>query len=104
MRKRIVLAVMAWMALGFPGTGHVTPALYAAPAPEVKVEARTPLISINKAGSEELQNLRGIGPSLAARIVKYREEHGPFQKVEDLTNVGGIGEGKFQKMKDQVTL
>lgn len=104
MRKLAILAVMTWMALGFPGTGHGIPALYAAPAQEVKIETRSQLISINKAGSEELQNLRGIGPSLAGRILKYREEHGPFQKVEDLTKVGGIGEGKFQKMKDQVTL
>lgn len=48
-------------------------------------------IDLNRATAEELATLRGIGPTLAGRIVAYREEHGPFARLEDLTLVDGIG-------------
>lgn len=79
--------------------------LDAAPKSEVQVQAQAlKMVSINKAGNEELQLVRGIGPALAERIIQYREEHGPFRKVEDLANVRGIGEAKFQKIKDQISI
>jgi competence protein ComEA len=53
------------------------------------------LVDINSAGSEALQTLPGIGPVLAARIVQYRSEFGPFGSAEDLTQVSGIGEKKL---------
>ncbi len=98
-----ILMVMAWMTFGFSGSQWV-PVLYAAPKADVKFETHAQPVSINKAGAEELQTLRGIGPSLAGRIMKYREEHGPFKKVEDLNLVNGIGDAKLSKIKDQVTL
>lgn len=84
--------------------GYETPVLHAAPKTDVKFEAQAQVVNINKATGEELQMLRGIGPALADRIVKHRETNGRFEKVEDLTNVSGIGQAKFQKFKDQVTL
>jgi competence protein ComEA len=81
------------------------PVLHAAPKADVKIEAQAqPVVNINKATAEELQTLRGIGPALADRILKYRETNGRFEKVEDLSQVNGIGEAKFQKIKAQVTL
>lgn len=59
-------------------------------------------ININKAGMDELQSLNGIGEGLSKNIVQYREENGKFKQVEDLMNVPGIGESKFNKIKEQI--
>jgi competence protein ComEA len=56
-------------------------------------------LDVNSATAEELQVLPGIGPKIAERIVKYREKHGPFSSVEDLTKVKGIGEKKLDKVR-----
>jgi len=64
----------------------------------------SPVVNINHAGTEDLETVRGIGPSLAVRIVNYREENDGFDSLEDLTNVRGIGQAKLQKIKSQVTL
>ena len=52
----------------------------------------------------ELEQLPGIGPSLATRIIEYREQNGNFNNVEDLQNVKGIGDAKFNDIKDKVTV
>ena len=62
------------------------------------------LININTAGSEELQQISGIGPVTAEKIIQYREENGVFDSVEDITNVSGIGEKTLEKMKPQITV
>lgn len=61
-------------------------------------------IRINYATSEELQQIPGIGPAKAEAIIAYREEHGPFQKEEDLLQVSGIGQKSFEKMKEYITV
>lgn len=63
-----------------------------------------PRISINQATRDELQQLDGIGPSTADAIIQYREEHGLFQTIEDVMNVKGIGNAKFEKIKEKITL
>ena len=55
-------------------------------------------ISINSAGSEELECLPGVGPALAQRIVEYRERYGPFRSLIQLKEVRGIGDKLFQKI------
>ena len=50
-------------------------------------------------GKNELMTLSGIGEAKADAIIRYREEHGAFQKIEDLMEVEGIKEGVFQKVK-----
>lgn len=62
------------------------------------------LVNINTADKAMLDSLPGIGPALAERIVEYREKHGPFQDIADLKKVSGIGESKWEKLKDKVTL
>lgn len=62
------------------------------------------LININTADEEALQELPGVGPALAARIIDYRENSGAFRTVEDLMNVSGIGEKTFEKMKLKITV
>ena len=60
-------------------------------------------ININTASEEQLQTLRGIGPTLSRRIVRYREDYGPFENIEDLKNVKGIGDVMFERIKDRIT-
>lgn len=61
-------------------------------------------VSINYATVEELCTLKGIGVNLANRIISYRVEHGLFQQLEDLMDVNGIGEAKFQRIVDSLCL
>ena len=60
------------------------------------------LVNINVATEEELTKLPGVGKSMAQAIVKDRDKNGPFSKAEDLMRVSGIGEKKFERMKDYV--
>jgi competence protein ComEA len=48
--------------------------------------------------------LPGIGQAKALDIIKYREEHGGFQSVEDIMNIQGIKEGVFNKIKDRISI
>ena len=59
-------------------------------------------IRINYATQQEIEALSGIGPSKAAAIIQYREEHGLFKKVEDLLEVSGIGEKTLEALKDDI--
>ncbi|MBQ7768469.1 MAG: ComEA family DNA-binding protein [Oscillospiraceae bacterium] len=61
-------------------------------------------ININTADLEQLQLLPGIGESLAQRILDYRAEHGDFKSTEELMNVSGIGEKKFDNIKNFVII
>lgn len=61
-------------------------------------------ININTASTEELETLPNIGPVKAQAIINYRNEHGPFQKIEDIINVSGIGPVTFDKIKDSITV
>jgi len=61
-------------------------------------------ININQANAEELTRLPGVGMKTAGNIVHYREEHGPFKSVEDLSNVKGIGGKKLEKIREQIKL
>ncbi|CAB4596787.1 unannotated protein [freshwater metagenome] len=67
----------------------------------IKARASGP-IALNRASTKELETLDGIGPVLAARIVAYRSQNGPFLTVEDLLKVSGIGSAKFAQFKDKL--
>ena len=56
-------------------------------------------VDVNTASEAELERLPGVGPSLARRIIEYREANGPFATPDDLQNVSGIGPSKFAKME-----
>jgi len=61
-------------------------------------------IDINRAEPWLLEALPGIGEVLAQRIVDYRSENGSFKRIEDLLKVSGIGEAKFEQIKDYITV
>lgn len=61
-------------------------------------------VNINTAGAEELDTLPGIGPAMAQRIIEFRETEGAFTAIEDIKKVKGIGEAKFEKMKDKICI
>jgi len=61
-------------------------------------------ININTATVEELQNLPGLGSTIAEQIVDYRNEHGSFQKIEDIMQVKGLGGEAFDKIKHLITV
>ena len=60
------------------------------------------LININGATAEQLEQLPGIGPSLAQKIVSYRNAQGAFTSIDDLKNVSGIGDKKLDSIRDYV--
>lgn len=62
------------------------------------------IVNINTATEQELETLPGIGLSTANKIIQYREEKGKFKKIEDLKNVKGIGDAKFEKLKDYIKI
>ncbi len=62
------------------------------------------IVNINQAALEELMKLPGIGESIATSILEYRNEKGNFKKKEDIKNVSGIGESKYSKIKDKITV
>lgn len=61
-------------------------------------------ISLNNASKEELMTLNGIGESKANAIIEYRNNNGLFKQIEDITNVKGIGNSVYEKIKDRLTL
>ena len=61
-------------------------------------------ININTATQTELELITGIGPSTATKIIEYRTENGKFQTIEDIKNVPGIGDSKYESMKEQITV
>jgi len=64
----------------------------------------SPKIDLNTATLSQLDGLPGIGPVIAERILELREKSGPYKRIEDLMNIRGIGEKKFLKLKDLITV
>lgn len=111
--ERILLAVTAafFLAACFllpreGGAGRAVEPAYEAPGPSPAAEAPDELwitlqkrIDLNHASAQELTALPGVGPVLAEAIVSYREENGPFARLEDLLLVSGFGPGTLEAVR-----
>ena len=64
----------------------------------------TTLVNINTADATLLTSIPGIGQVRAEAVIAYRQEHGSFQRIEDIKKVSGIGDALFAKMKDHITV
>ena len=62
----------------------------------------TSKVNINTATQTELETLPGIGPATATKIIEYREENGKFKSIEEIKEVNGIGDSKYDKIKDLI--
>jgi competence protein ComEA len=92
--------VLAWSLLLFL-------ALAAAPALSFAQKGKslsTEKVNLNTATVEQLQTLPGIGPAMAKRVLDYRAKVGKFTKIEEIINVKGFGEKRFQKIKDRLVV
>lgn len=93
-----------------PGTPTVTPEpATATPTSQPAASGGSPaapgqLINLNTASLAELESLPRIGPAIAQRIVDYRTANGPFQTIEEIMNVKGIGPATFEAIKDFITV
>ena len=65
-------------------------------------EEKKTKVNINKASQSDLESLSGVGPSLASKIIDYRNNNGNFLNIEDIKNVSGIGDNKFEAIKDYI--
>lgn len=67
-----------------------------------KNDEKNKKININNASQAELETLTGIGPSTASKIIQYRKINGKFKKIEEIKNVTGIGESKYEEIKNDI--
>lgn len=97
---RLMMAMVLCGVLGMP---ILLQGQEASPAATEAAERVAP-VDLNTATLEELQTLPGVGPTLAMRIVEYRERSGGFERVEELMNVRGVGEVSFLRLRGLITI
>ena len=97
--KKLYVALMLMVCVVVSG---FAPGLVSA-ADQVAV-ADVSAVNLNQANADELQALPGVGPALAERIVAYREMQGPFETLDQLAEVKGIGTKSLERIRGRVTL
>ena len=105
MKKSIVVSIILGLCLVFSTVSFLFLNPRAASAAEVTTASKpgaVKLININTASAEELTSLKGIGEKTAQAIVEYREKNGAFKAIEDIKNVKGIGDKKFEVFKSSI--
>lgn len=91
------------------GAGAAVPGVAAGTAGTVTSGAQAVLasnsgqVNINTADASQLSTLPGIGPALSQRIIQYRETNGDFSSIEEIKKVSGIGDKKYEDLKDKIT-
>lgn len=64
----------------------------------------TERVNINKASAQELAKLQKVGPKFAVRIIEYRQKYGPFKLTEELMEIRGIGPHTYDRIRDKITV
>lgn len=102
--KRLVAAAVVLVVLtaAFFAVPAPRAALVSAPMEPVQTAAPTQRLNINLATQQQLDELPGIGPVIAGRIVSYREENGAFASEEELLEVEGIGSARLEAIRDYI--
>jgi competence protein ComEA len=104
-RRNRTIATLVAVALLVGAGAAVTPLSATTKKPKESAgEGVAKPVDLNRATQQELTGVPGIGKVLAERIVKFRDRHGPFRRVEDLLKVKGIGEKSFDKLRPHVTV
>ena len=98
-RSQIVTALVLVFALAGVAPAAASPAA----APKAGASEARP-VDINTADMAALESVPGIGKSLSQRIIAFREKNGPFQSVDDLLKVQGVGEKSIQKLRPYLTV
>jgi len=105
----LLLGITAIFLCGLLGLAYYDKSTAPAVTTEIEVPQEEILpdlspLNLNTATEEELVQLPGIGEELARRIAEYRALSGAFERVEDIMQVSGIGQGKFDAIKDRITV
>ncbi|HZI20245.1 MAG TPA: helix-hairpin-helix domain-containing protein [Pyrinomonadaceae bacterium] len=97
--------ILCWLSLAAaPACVKLPRARLPAPPPAVAPETTAARrVSLNRATRAELEQLPGVGPALAARVVEHRERYGHFRRAEHLMLVRGFGERRFRRIEPFVT-
>jgi competence protein ComEA len=98
-RSQLVTALVLVFALAGVAPAAASPAA----APKAGASEARP-VDINTADTAALESVPGIGKSLSQRIIAFREKNGPFQSVDDLLKVQGVGEKSIQKLRPYLTV
>ena len=96
------IVVQAYIEAG-QGTDEMADSLESA-LPSSATGASSNKVNINTASASELVSLDGVGESTAAKIIAYRQSNGSFASIEDIKKVSGIGDKKFEAIKDRITV
>ena len=87
-----------------PGNSESTGASDSGLPSSSNTEVLSSKVNINTASASELTTLDGIGESTAAKIIAYRQANGSFASIEDIKKVSGIGDRKYEAIKDRITV
>lgn len=101
MRRKVILVLLFLCCSGPTGFAHEPSSALRSETPARVMAAP---LNLNSATAEQLDDLPGIGPALAERIIAYRAENGAFTRVDQLNDVKGIGEKTLEKLRPQLTL
>ena len=105
MKKSIIISIILGLCLIFSTVSFLFLNPRAASAAEATTASKAgavKLININTASAEELTSLKGIGEKTAQAIVEYRQKNGAFKAIEDIKNVKGISDKKFEVFKSSI--
>jgi competence protein ComEA len=105
MKNRVLRPLLAaYLVLGFCGAGVQAAALAADSTATTTAQADGKKVNINEASAEQLAYLPRVGAKAAQKVVDYRKSKGPFARPEDLMEVKGFGEKKFEQLKPYLTV